>query len=138
MNAKVEKRFSHGMSYLVNYTWSKFLDNSTDRSTTGRPAGFQHLDLRHLDKALAGSDMRHRFIGSTIYEPPFGRGRKLEIRNPVLNALAGGWGLGVIAELRTGSPFGVTEQTNRSNTFSATQRSNILRNPGIAGRPAAG
>jgi len=132
-NVKIEKRYSHGMNLLANYTWSKFLDNSSDRSTTGRPAGFQHLELRHLDKALAGSDMRHRFMASGVYEPPFGRGRKRDIRHPVLNAIAGGWGVGVIAELRTGSPFGVTEQTNRSNTFSASQRSSVLRNPEITG-----
>lgn len=138
LNVKVEKRYSHGMNFLTNYTWSKFIDNSSDRNTLGSPAGFQHLELRYLDKALAGSDMRHRWVSSAVYEPPFGRGRKWDIRNPALNAIAGGWGLAAIAELRTGSPYGVNEQTNRSNTFSAGQRSNILRNPQITGDRARG
>jgi hypothetical protein len=34
--------------------------------------------------------------------------------------------MGVIAELRTGLPFGVVEQTNRLNAFSASQRPNLV------------
>ena len=131
LNVKVEKRYSHGMNFLMNYTWSKFIDNSSDRSTIGRPAGFQHPELFRLDKALAGSDIRHRYMVGAVYEAPVGHGRRFNISNPVLEAIAGGWGLGVIAELRCGSPYGVLEQTNRSNTFSASQRSNVLRDPKI-------
>ena len=40
----------------------------------------------------------------------------------------GGWSLGVIAEFRTGSPYGIIEQTNRSNAFSHGQRPNLRGN----------
>jgi len=88
--------------------------------------GYQHLELRGLDRGFSGNDIRNRFIGSMVYELPFGKGRKFGIENGALNAIAGGWGLGVIAEFRDGAPFGVVENTNRSNTFSHAQRPNLL------------
>lgn len=69
---------------------------------------------------------------------PFGQGRHWGIKNPLLNGIAGGWGFSVIVDLRDGAPWGVIEQTNTSNTFSASQRPNLLRNPVLpAGRSRA-
>ncbi|MEZ5391720.1 MAG: hypothetical protein R2724_02325 [Bryobacterales bacterium] len=76
-------------------------------------------------RSYSGSDIRHRVAFSAVYELPFGRGRKFDINNKALNAIVGGWGFGIISELHTGSPFSVLENTNLSNTFSPSQRSNI-------------
>ena len=43
-----------------------------------------------------------------------------------------------IAEFRTGAPYGMVEQTNTSNTFSAGQRPNLLRDPEISGSRSRG
>ncbi|MDA2931075.1 TonB-dependent receptor [Acidobacteria bacterium AH-259-O06] len=131
VNFKLEKRYSQGLNFLMNYTWSKFLDDVESATELGgeQGNGYTHISLRHLDKAVSGNDVRHRFIGSGVYELPFGRGRRWDIDNSVLNAIAGDWGLGVIAELRTGVPFGVIEKTNRSNTFAHAQRPNLVRDP---------
>jgi hypothetical protein len=134
MNLKLEKRYSNGMNLLANYTWSKFLDDvqgSTELAAGG--TAYTHIALRGLDKSYSGNDIRHRVVASGVYELPFGKGRKWVIANPVLEKLAGGWGTGVIAEFRTGAPFGVIEQTNRSNAFSASQRPILLRNPNLEG-----
>ena len=50
-----------------------------------------------------------------------------------MNAVAGGWGVSVIVELRSGPPWGAIEQTNLSNTFSSSQRPNLLSDPNISG-----
>jgi hypothetical protein len=121
MNVKLEKRYSNGLNLLAIYTWSKFLDGGFD--------GLQHPDLRHLDKALSFSDVPHRLVGSTVYELPVGRTKKFTISNPILDNILGGWSVGLIAEVREGTPFGVNEQTNVSNTFSPAQRSNIIGDP---------
>jgi hypothetical protein len=144
LNLKLEKRFSGGLNVLANYTWSKFLDDVEATNELGgapgsgglQGGGHQSFYARSLDKALSGNDIAHRFIWSSVYELPFGRGRRFNIANPVLNHVAGGWGLGVIAEYRTGPPFGVVEQTNRLNAFSPTQRANISGDPELdPGRP---
>ena len=130
-NLKVEKRYSGGFNMLLNYTWAKYLDDIEGGSELAETQGnrYQHPELRYLDKSYSGADIRHRLAASAVYELPFGRGRRWDIENPVLDAIAGGWGLGIITEFRTGSPYAVVENTNRSNTFSPTQRSNILGDP---------
>ena len=128
---KLEKRYSGGLNFLINYTFSKFIDDVESAAELGgeQGNGYQHLELRHLDKALAGNDIRNRLISSMVYELPFGRGRHFTIDNGALNAIVGGWGIGLIAEFRNGSPFGVVENTNRSNTFSHAQRPHLLGQP---------
>ena len=126
MNVRLEKRYSNGLNLLGNFTWSKFLDTVTAGGEVGRR--FQWLSARNphlLDKSNSNSDIRRRLILSSVYDLPFRKGGKFEIHNPVLNAIAGGWGVSVIAEFRDGLPYGVTEQTNTTNTFSTAQRSNI-------------
>lgn len=140
LNLKAERRFSSGFSYLFNYTWSKFIDDVESANELGgeQGNGYTHFQLRHLDKALSGNDIRHRAVVSGVYELPVGRNKPLAIENPALGAVIGGWSLGVIAEFRTGSPFGVVEQTNRSNAFSHSQRPNLLGDPTLsAGRSKA-
>ncbi len=139
MNVKLEKRYSGGLNVLMNYTWSKFIDDVQANSELNDPAagnaqgaGYTHIELRKFDRALSGNDIRHRFISSAVYELPFGRGRHWNISNPALNHIAGGWGLGAIAEFRSGAPYGVIELTNLSNTFSAAQRPNLLHRPEIS------
>ncbi len=130
-NLKIEKRYSGGFNMLMNYTWAKYLDDVEAGSELSNFQGNreQHPELRHLDRSYSGSDIRHRLALSAVYELPFGKGRKFDMNNGVLNAIAGGWGMGVITEFRTGSPFAVVENTNRSNTYSASQRPNILGDP---------
>jgi hypothetical protein len=41
--------------------------------------------------------------------------------------------LGYIAEMRTGAPYGVVEQTNRTNSFSPSVRPDLVGNPVILG-----
>lgn len=139
LNLKVEKRYSNGLNFLTNYTWSKFLDDiqAASELSGGLPSsGYTHIELRRLDKSYSGNDIRHRLITSSVYELPFGHGRHWTSANRLLRAVAGDWGLGLIAEFRSGQPYGAVEQTNVTNTFSAGQRPNLLRNPDLdAGRP---
>lgn len=125
---KVERRLSSGGSLLSSYTWSKFIDDVA-AVTEGAPypsSGQQSYYARHLDKALSGSDQRHRWVTSGVYDVPFGAGRRFAARAKWVDLLAGGWTLGGLIELRSGLPFGVIEQTNRLNSFSAAQRSNVI------------
>jgi len=130
-NLKIEKRYSSGFQMLMNYTYSKYLDDIEGNSELAGLVGnrYQHFELRHLDRAYSGSDIRHRLALSAVYDLPFGRGRKFDISNRALDAIVGGWGLGVITEFRTGSPFAVVENTNRSNVYASSQRSNVSGDP---------
>lgn len=139
MNLKFERRFSSGLMFLGNYTWAKFLDDVPSGQELGTVPGQQHLEARKIDKGLSGSDLRHRLAWASLYELPYGKGKRWSLGNTFVDALLGGWALDGILEWRTGPPFGVTEQTNRLNAFSGSQRPNLLRDPKLpSGRPRAG
>ena len=129
MNMKLERRFSGGLGLLANYTWSRSIDDA--RSV--------HPELRHLDKALSGSHVPHRFVAGIVYETPFGHGRRWPIKNRVLDRLAGGWGLGLIAEFHSTMAIGTFEEiVNLTNTFARGVRPNLLRDPTIHGSRTRG
>lgn len=140
MNLKVEKRYSKGLNFLANYTWSKFLDDveAGNEVAGGEGNGYTHIELRKLDKSYSGNDMRHRLIASSLYEIPIGAGRMVNIANPVLNAIVGGWSIGGIVELRSGAPWGSIELTNTSNTFSGSPRPNVSCDPTLDGGRSRG
>ena len=129
LNVKFEKRYASGMMFVGNYTWAKFIDDVQGGSDLGNATGLQHLETRRLEKALSGADLRHRLAWASLYEIPFGSGRRRSITNPLLNGILGGWTVDGIIEWRSGPPYGVAEQTNRLNTFSGAQRPNLLRDP---------
>ncbi len=130
VNFKLEKRYSSGLHFGANYTWSKFLDDVESRGELGGNLGanaYANYFDRRADKGLSGNHIAHRFIWSSVYELPYKGGG-------ALGQLLGGWSVGLIAEFRTGSPFGVIENNaSRIVPFAPTVRSDAVgsyaRNP---------
>ncbi|MDX1980360.1 MAG: TonB-dependent receptor [Bryobacteraceae bacterium] len=129
MNAKIEKRFSDGLNFLLNYTFSKFIDDVTSNQELGLAGGgIQNIYNRRVEKALSGNDVRNRFVVSSVYELPWGKKRKWMSSGWRATAL-GGWNIGAILTLQDGSPSGIVTQNNTANAFSGAQRANVLRDP---------
>lgn len=130
LNLKMEKRFSHGLNFLANYTFAKFIDDvpaSQEAGVVG--GGIQDLYNRRAEKSLSGNDVRHRFVWSSVYELPVGRGRRW-MGSGIASTLFGGWNLGGILTLQGGHPFGLITQQNTTNAFNpGSQRVNVLRDP---------
>jgi len=107
LETSVQKRFSGGLSWLANYTWSKTID------------GNGTIDLRNyrLNKALSAFHMAHRFNTAGVWELPFGRGRRFgNTAAPALNAVLGGWQLSGMLVFRTGVPMNLGVQGDLLNT----------------------
>lgn len=113
--AKLEKRFSSGLSFLASYTYGHALDNSSDANLGSAHAGDTFRDPRHQNWEYGNSDfdIRHRFVFSGIYDLPFGRGRRFVSNgNAFGNALLGNWQIEGIWSIQTGywfTPFGVND-----------------------------
>ncbi|WP_321476898.1 TonB-dependent receptor [uncultured Paludibaculum sp.] len=135
LNLRLEKRYSAGLHFQANYTWSRFIDDISSRVELGGQSGtgFTNYYNRAGDRGLSGNNISHRFVLGSVYELPFGAKRAFQPRNSVLNSFVSGWSLGYIAELRSGAPMGVTEQTNRTNSFSQANRPNVVGDPSISG-----
>ena len=61
-----------------------------------------------MNDGPAPFDVRHVLQAYGTYDLPFGRGRRYNIENGVLNAIAGGWTFGAIFTAQSGTPFRLT------------------------------
>ncbi len=102
---KVTRRFSKGFTLLSSYTWSKSMDNSSGIRVQGQDTLFpQNSCCRTCEWALSAFDSRHRFVTSTLWDVPVGKGRALGVSNPLANAIVGGWQAGAIWTVQSGFP----------------------------------
>jgi hypothetical protein len=109
MLLSLRKRFSKGMQFDFNYTWSKSIDNGS--SIVNTVVGGLVCDLRNLRVCRGPSDfdIRHLVNANFIYELPFGRGRWFGSNAPGwVNAIIGGWEFTGILTARSGLPFSTT------------------------------
>lgn len=102
MQAKLEKRFSHGLTYLLSYSLNRDISlYGSDTAAAPTPYAPQNYD-----RGTSPNERRHILSASGIYELPFGRGRKWGGSMPrVLNVVAGGWQLSGIFRFVSGAPL---------------------------------
>ena len=102
----LQKRFSNGFQFDVNYTYSFAKDNNSSVANT--VFGGLIWDLRNPDLGYgpADFDIRHLANINGIWELPFGRGRWIASDAPGwVDQIIGGWQLSGIFTYRSGLPF---------------------------------
>jgi hypothetical protein len=133
LQAKLERRFSNGMSYLASYTWSHNEDNSID--PLGGGDSYRIWNIIPIEDEVTNSnyDVRQRFSFNGSYQLPFGKGRIFMNNAPVwLNEIAGGWAADLTFIAQTGMPF--TVGTSGINTPSGgSARAIRIADPSKAG-----
>lgn len=104
--AKVQRQYSNGLSFVVNYTWSKVLSNAEQG---GVPVGINQRGVcLSCDKGMAGYNVPQRLVASGVWQLPLGRGQRfLTQAPPVLDRVVSGWTLDTIATFSKGNPFTV-------------------------------
>ena len=113
LQARLEKRFSGGLSFLAGYTWSHAIDTASRGS-----GGSWHQNARRLrdDRGSADFDVRQRFTFSYVYQLPFGRGKRfVSNAGGVADRLLGGWAINGITTFMTGNYFSATVSGDRAN-----------------------
>ncbi len=138
LQAKLEQRFAHGLSFLVSYTRSKLIDEASsvfDASIlTGPIANFPVADSfnRRLERDVSNGDMPNVFVTSFTYELPFGKGKHFAASG-IASKIFGGFEVAGVATLQSGLPLAVTQVTN-FNAFAGfgTQRPNVASNPNLS------
>ncbi len=118
----VTNLLSKGLNLTANYTWSHALDNLSSTFSDGNGASTSGLyQLGYLDAfnpqlnyGNADFDIRHRFNLSGTWEIPWMKSSN----NAVAKNVLGGWGLGTILSIRSGSPFSIYDSTHNNGTAS--------------------
>jgi hypothetical protein len=118
LSAKLQQRFSKGLTSLIGYTWSKSIDaGSAIRTNSGdllNPENSYHLAGM---RGLSQFNVAHRLVASVLYDLPVGSGKRFATRT-FLDKVIGGWQTGSIITLATGTPnnLGYLGDTNSVGT----------------------
>ncbi|MBI4877582.1 MAG: hypothetical protein HY822_23370, partial [Acidobacteria bacterium] len=128
---KLEKRMSGGLMFSTFYTLSKTIDS---QDTDGSGSGVAPIQNRGLEKARAGYDRSHRYVGSVIYELPVGQNKRFLNRGGVWNKIFGGYEIAWVQTLESGNPltFGFSNSPNiYYPSWVGSQRPNVNGTPRI-------
>jgi hypothetical protein len=102
----LRKRFTNGLQFNANYTFSKALDQLSD-VFFGKLGSFPS-DSQNVwnDYGPADFDVKHRFVTSFNYDLPFFKA----------NRWLGGWSASGIITLQSGTPFSVIDTCGSCDT----------------------
>ena len=117
---KVTQRMSGGLMMQGSYTYSKLM---TDADSYNGSGGALDTARPELEYSIGRLDQTHNIKLSTLYELPFGPGRRW-LTNGVASKIVGGWRVAAVQNYASGLPIGIT--TNSSlNIFNGTNRPNV-------------
>ena len=107
----------YGLYALFAYTYSRTYDNGlTDGLGSVVSAPFFPLpNWQNLDWALSQINLDNSFVGSIVYDLPFGRGKQFGGDwNPVTNAILGNFQVTLIERISSGFPDPLIDSINQS------------------------
>jgi Carboxypeptidase regulatory-like domain len=102
---RLNQQYTNGLSFQYSYSFSKLL---TDSDTYYANAGFAADQGNHaLEKSIGQYDQTHVVKLNTLYELPFGKGKRW-LTSGFANAVLGGWRLSAVQVYGSGFPIGAT------------------------------
>lgn len=105
LQVDVTRRFARGLSMQANYVYSRVFSDSGDAQTRFEP--FLDLENGKIERSrVAATDLAHIFKMNGYYQLPFGKGHKLAGPSS-LDRVIGGWGVGGIFVMQSGTPFSI-------------------------------
>lgn len=138
LEVSLSQRAWHGLSYTVNYTWSKNMgDDGTFRSGYALPAGSVSRSSAtfaadRIDRSLTTTDIPQNIAAYGVYDIPGTQGD-----NRFARALTHGWEISSIYRFTAGSPLVITyggcNQPTGSGTCQVDYNPNFHGNPRING-----
>jgi hypothetical protein len=102
MQASIQRNFFRGWLFQGQYMWSKVID---DNAGSGDGAEIMIASCRRCERAPADWDIRHTATFNSVYDLPFGPGRRFGAKAGFTGKLIEGWSLSGMYTVRTGRPF---------------------------------
>lgn len=109
LQVKLEHPYSHGLQYLVSYTWSKSIDDGSGRfglaeAGPGGGAAVQEFYNPRNARAVSAFDVPQFLSVSGLYDLPFGKGKQF-LNTGLPAVLLGGWQVDSISKLSSGQVY---------------------------------
>jgi hypothetical protein len=134
LQLSLRKRYSHGLTTEINYTWSKMLDDQ-DTSGWGSHYGnapYQDAFNPAANYGLSNFDVPQMFKGLVVYAVPIGKGHKF-LNNAVADAFLGGWQASSMFIAQSGNPYTVTmASSTNSGALDGSWYPNVVGNPNVS------
>jgi hypothetical protein len=104
LQLEVRRRFSQGLYFQANYTYSK---NITNAIGTGQILFEPYLDKNNpdLDTQRADYDQTHVFNFNGVYALPIGKGKMFLDKGGIADRIFGGWELSGLVQWASGAPI---------------------------------
>jgi hypothetical protein len=115
LQLSLEKRFSHGLQLTNAYTWAHCIDDDSGLRGVVNPISSTY------DRGNCDTDVRHRYIGSGIYQLPF-----FQDQHGFVGHVLGGFNISTVVTLQSGLPFDIVDSGDRSLTGAGDDRPNYI------------
>ena len=112
--AKFDKRFNHGFSTLLSYTWSKSIDVASSGQFNDEGFSLQNPYDPNGSRSVSGFDIPHYFSAALVFDSPFGHGKRW-LREGVISRILGSWQMNGIVQIRSGQPFTLATNADIAN-----------------------
>jgi hypothetical protein len=121
----LKRRFSRGLTFDANWTWSHSIDDASDPGATLNEANLpQNVYDTTSEKASSSFDHRHRAVVSLVYQIPS------PSKTPWVKAVLGHWQAGGYFTAQSGAPFTVNISSDQANIGAGpAQRPNVAGDP---------
>lgn len=119
------KRYTHGLTVLGTYSYSKSIDDVNDFNGGDRA---QDPTKRYLERGVSQFDFPQRATASVVYQLPF----FASASSGIVRAVLGGWQVNGIWTAESGRPFSVYASGDIANTGGSGQRANRLADGRLA------
>jgi hypothetical protein len=130
MELELRRRFSNGLQFQADYTWSKAMGDATDAQGNNQSDLVDRLSLhlpKRSDYRRSPQDQTQRFIANGIYDLPFGHGRRwMHDSNGFVERVVGGFSIGAIVTWATGVPFYVSSGRSTFNQNTANNGAQLV------------
>lgn len=123
----VRRRYSHGLSFLANYTLAKNLTNAPDFRSPMDESAIPQNDRNLNAEKGPGCDVRHRFALSTVYDIPAYQHMELT------RLLTQNWHFSTIYQVQSGMPFTISVFGDTANSGTVLGENPIRAN--VTGQP---
>lgn len=127
LQLEVRRRFSQGLYFQANYTYSKNLTNTVGTSQ-GLFEPFLQNQNPELDNQRADFDQTHVFNFNGIYQLPFGKGKQFLNHGGILDRVIGGWELSGLWQWASGAPISFIDARGTLNRGARSGRQTAFSN----------
>jgi len=130
LQSSLTQRVSHGLEFVVNYTYSKALGNASNADLGSQNNdGFRDSRYPNAEHGPLDIDVRQRFVASYLYDLPFGPGKRFATRIRAVDQVLANWNWSGILTLSTGGWFTVTDGNSDFANSDGQQRPDYV--PGV-------